>query len=151
MTRGSYALSKVLGEEMARQFSRWTGIPHIGLRFSNIMEPGRLRAVPGFWDDATLREWNLWGYVDARDVAQACRLALDAELTGAEVFIVAAADTVMNRPSLELLAEVYPDVPVQDGVGEFARCCRSTRRGSCSATRRNTPGATTSKARSVPV
>ena len=35
----SYALSKVLGEEMARQFNRWTGIPFIGLRFSNIMEP----------------------------------------------------------------------------------------------------------------
>ena len=33
----SYALSKVLGEEMARQFSRWSGIPIVGLRFSNIM------------------------------------------------------------------------------------------------------------------
>ncbi len=27
---------------------------------------------PGYWDDATLRKWNLWGYVDARDVALAC-------------------------------------------------------------------------------
>ncbi|HEY7398815.1 MAG TPA: NAD(P)-dependent oxidoreductase, partial [Gaiellaceae bacterium] len=34
----SYALSKVLGEEAARQFSRWSGIPFVGLRFSNIME-----------------------------------------------------------------------------------------------------------------
>src|SRR5437763_2399669 len=33
----SYALSKVLGEEMARQFSRWSGIPLIGLRLSNVM------------------------------------------------------------------------------------------------------------------
>jgi nucleoside-diphosphate-sugar epimerase len=28
----SYALSKVLAEEMARQFSRWSGIPFVGLR-----------------------------------------------------------------------------------------------------------------------
>jgi nucleoside-diphosphate-sugar epimerase len=115
----SYALSKLLGEEMARQFNRWTGIPYHGLRFSNIMEPDDYQRFPSFWDDATLRRWNLWGYVDARDVAQACRLALDAALPGAEVFLVAAADTVMNRPSLELMAEIYPDVPVRDGVGEF--------------------------------
>lgn len=115
----SYALSKLLGEEMARQFNRWTKIPYHGLRFSNIMEPDDYERFPSFWDDATLRRWNLWGYVDARDVAQACRLALDDELTGAEVFIVAAADTVMNWPSLELMAEVYPEVPVRSGVGEF--------------------------------
>src|SRR5579859_1182792 len=35
----SYALSKILNEEMARQMNRWSGIPFIGLRFSNIMEP----------------------------------------------------------------------------------------------------------------
>ncbi|GCE24232.1 hypothetical protein KDK_80320 [Dictyobacter kobayashii] len=29
----SYALSKVISEEMARQFSRWSGIPFVGLRF----------------------------------------------------------------------------------------------------------------------
>ena len=42
----SYALSKVLGEEMARQFHRWSGIPIVGLRFSNVMERARLRALP---------------------------------------------------------------------------------------------------------
>jgi nucleoside-diphosphate-sugar epimerase len=104
----SYALSKLLSEEMARQFNRWTGIPYVGLRFSNIMEPADYARFPTFWEDPLLRKWNLWGYVDARDVAQSCRLALGGDVTGAEVFIVAAADTVMNRPSLELLAEVYP-------------------------------------------
>jgi nucleoside-diphosphate-sugar epimerase len=115
----SYALSKLVSEEMARQFSRWTGIPYVGLRFSNVMEPHDYERFPGFWDDAQLRRWNLWGYVDARDVAQSCRLALEADLSGAEVFIVAAADTVMNRPSADLMAEVYPDVELRDGVGEF--------------------------------
>jgi nucleoside-diphosphate-sugar epimerase len=114
----SYALSKLISEEMARQFNRWTGIPYVGLRFSNIMEPRDYARFPGFQDDPNERKWNLWGYVDARDVAQSCRLALQ-EPEGAEVFIVAAADTVMNRPSRELMAEIYPGVPVHDGVDGF--------------------------------
>ena len=57
--------------------------------------------------------------VDARDVAQSCRLALTNPPAGAEVFIVAAADTVMNRPSAELLAEVFPGVELRGEVGEF--------------------------------
>ena len=115
----SYALSKVLSEEMARQFNRWSGIPFIGLRFSNIMEPQDYERFPSFSSDPQLRKWNLWGYVDARDVAQSCRLGLEAAITGAEVFIIAAADTVMNRPSRDLLAEVFPDVPLHGEVGEF--------------------------------
>ncbi len=115
----SYALSKLISEEMARQFHRRTGIPYVGLRFSNVMEPHDYAHFPGFWDDPELRRWNLWGYVDARDVAQACRLALRGDVGGAEVFIVAAADTVMNRPSAELMAEVYPDVEIRGELGEF--------------------------------
>lgn len=115
----SYALSKLLAEEMARQFNRWTGIPYVGLRFSNIMEPADYAGFPSYWEDARVRKWNLWSYVDARDVAQACRLALATDLSGAEVFIVAAADTVMNRPSRELMAEVFPEVPIEGELGEF--------------------------------
>jgi nucleoside-diphosphate-sugar epimerase len=112
----SYALSKLVGEEMAAQFSRRTGLPFVGLRFSNIMEPHDYELVPGFWDDPALRKWNLWGYVDVRDVAQSVGLALEADIVGAEVCIVAAADTVMTRPSAELMAEVYPDVPLRRSV-----------------------------------
>ncbi len=114
----SYALSKVISEEMARQFSRWSGIPFVGLRFSNIMEPEDYTRFPEYWDDPGLRKWNLWGYVDARDAAQSSRLGLEADICGAEVFIIAAADTVMNRPSLELMAEVYPGVEMRQEIGE---------------------------------
>jgi nucleoside-diphosphate-sugar epimerase len=83
------------------------------------MEPHDYERFSGFWGDAQLRRWNLWGYVDARDAAQSCRLALENDLAGAELFIVAAADTVMNRPSVDLMAEVYPDVELRNGIGEF--------------------------------
>jgi nucleoside-diphosphate-sugar epimerase len=115
--KSSYALSKVLGEEMARYFSSRFGIPIVGLRLSNVWTEPDYEAVESFQSDARLRSWNAWGYVDARDVAQACRLALEAEVRGAEVFIIAAADTVMRRPNSELVAEVFPTVPLRDGVG----------------------------------
>jgi nucleoside-diphosphate-sugar epimerase len=114
----SYALSKVLGEEMARQFSRWSGIPIVGLRFSNIMERPDYELFPSFWDDPSLRKWNLWAYVDASHVAQSVRASLEADVRGADAFVIAAADTVMRRPSRELMAEVFPGVPVADGVPE---------------------------------
>ena len=104
--------SKLAGETLATQFNRRTGIPIVALRISNIMEPDDYARFPSYWDDATLRRWNLWGYVDCRDVAQACRLGLTADVTGAEVCIVAADDTVMTRPSADLMAEVFPEVPL---------------------------------------
>jgi nucleoside-diphosphate-sugar epimerase len=112
----SYALSKVVGEELARQFHRWSGIPIIGLRLSNVMVREDYERFPGFQDDPHLRKWNLWGYVDESHVAQSVRLALEVDTPGADNFIIAAADTVMRRPSRELMAEVFPDVPIADKV-----------------------------------
>ncbi|HEU5392550.1 MAG TPA: NAD(P)-dependent oxidoreductase [Streptosporangiaceae bacterium] len=117
----TYALSKVASETIAGHIAEWSGIPFVALRFSNIMDPEWYQEFPEHQDDATKRKWNLWGYIDQRDVAQACRKALevDAEaIKGSPAFIIAAADTVMNRPSAELLAEVYPGVKLTRDVGE---------------------------------
>lgn len=119
LPESTYALSKVVGEAMAEQYARWSGIPFVGLRFSNIMEVPDYQAFPSHWPDAGARKWNLWGYIDARDIALSCRLGLEAEVSGSQNVIIAAADTVMNRPSRELMAEVFPGVPVADDLGEF--------------------------------
>jgi len=114
----AYSLSKLLSETMAQQFCRWDPeLKIIGLRFSNIMEPQDYAHFPGFDSDAGRRKWNLWGYIDARDAAQAIRKSLEAPITGAEVLIIANADTVMSRPNDELLAEVFPGVPVKTEFG----------------------------------
>jgi nucleoside-diphosphate-sugar epimerase len=118
----TYALSKVASETVAGHLAQWSGIPHIALRFSNIMAPDDYQMFPTFWDDPYARKWNLWGYIDQRDVALSCRLALEADagtVQGNPAFIIAAADTVMNRPSAELLAEVFPGVRLTRDVGEF--------------------------------
>jgi nucleoside-diphosphate-sugar epimerase len=113
----SYSLGKAVEEEMAHHFCRWNPAAKIvGLRFSNVMEPQDYAAFPSFEDDVTTRKWNAWGYIDARDGAQSVRKALEADLTGYDVFIVANADTCMTTPSAELAAAVFPDVPLKRPV-----------------------------------
>ena len=118
----TYALSKVATEAIAGHFAEWSGIPFVALRFSNIMAPADYQEFPSFWPDPRTRKWNLWGYIDERDVALSGRLALEAPreaVAGHPAFIIAAADPVMNRPSAELLAEVFPGVELRREVGEF--------------------------------
>ncbi|MGP9538471.1 NAD-dependent epimerase/dehydratase family protein [Brachybacterium sp. AOP43-C2-M15] len=113
----TYSLSKHLEEQMAIELTRWhPGLKIIALRFSNVMDEEDYEQFPSFDAEATRRKWNLWGYIDGRDGAQAVRLALEHRATGFDRFIVAAADTVMSRDNAELVAEVFPDVPVRGDI-----------------------------------
>ena len=113
----AYSLGKLLDETMAAQFCRWDpSLRIVGLRFSNVMYPEDYKAFPKFDADPKARKWNLWGYIDARDGAQAVRRSLQADFTGFEAFIIANADTVMSRSNMSLLAEVFPDVPTKGNV-----------------------------------
>ena len=118
----TYALSKIASETVAGQISEWSGIPFVALRFSNIMYPEDYKEFPSYWSNPHLRKWNLWGYVDVRDVAIACRQALTAPaeaVAGSPGLIITAADTVMNRPSTGLMAEVFPGVPFTRDIEEY--------------------------------
>ncbi|WP_256221028.1 NAD(P)-dependent oxidoreductase, partial [Microbacterium sp. AR7-10] len=112
-----YSLVKTLEEQLARELVRWhPDLSVTALRFSNVMVPEDYAEFPSFDDDAMTRKWNLWGYIDARDGAQAVERALQVAKPGFDRFIIAAADTVMSRPNAELIAEVFPDVPVTRDV-----------------------------------
>jgi nucleoside-diphosphate-sugar epimerase len=114
-----YSLVKTLEERMAVELVRWNPELSItGLRFSNVMVPEDYAEFPTFDADARQRKWNLWGYIDARDGAQAVQRALEVAPPGFETYIIAAADTVMSRPNAELVAEVFPDVPVNGEFGD---------------------------------
>jgi nucleoside-diphosphate-sugar epimerase len=114
----TYSLVKFLEEQMAGHFCRWDPkLKMVGLRFSNVMDPADYAAFPAFDADPLLRKWNLWSYIDARDGAQAVRKALEHPAFGVSVFIIANADTVMSRPNSELVAQVFPDVGLREGVG----------------------------------
>ena len=113
-----YALSKLAGEVIAEQFNRWTGVPFVALRYSNVMEEDDYTRFPGFWQEPRSRAWNLWGYVDARDVAQCTRLALERDVPGAEAFLVAAGATCMTTTNHELMTEFFPAVPLRGDIGD---------------------------------
>ena len=115
----TYSLVKTLEEEMAHHLCRWDPeLTMVGLRFSNVMELHDYARFPSFDADPMLRKWNLWGYIDARDGAQAVRRGLELDRPGAHVAIIAAADTVMSRSSASLMAEVFPGVEIRRELGE---------------------------------
>lgn len=115
----TYSLVKHLEEQMAIQLTRWDpDLSIVGLRFSNVMDPDDYEAFPSFDSDAALRKWNLWGYIDGRDGAQAVARALENGKPGFEAFIIANEDTVMSRSSASLAAEVFPNVTVTKVLGE---------------------------------
>ncbi len=110
----TYALGKHVEETMATQFVRWfPQMTIIGFRLSNVMRPEDYAAFDSWQDDPTIRQWNAWGYIDGRDGAQAVRLALEADLTGFERFIIANSDTTMRASSADLAARYFPGVPLR--------------------------------------
>ncbi|MUN08983.1 NAD-dependent epimerase/dehydratase family protein [Agromyces luteolus] len=110
----TYSLSKVLGETMAEHVSDWTGIPFIALRFSNVIDPARYDEFPGFEQDPASRLFNAFGYIDVRDAAQSVRRALEADVDGARAYVIANADSVMTRPTRDLIEEFFPGVPLKE-------------------------------------
>ena len=115
----SYSLSKVMGEELARQYCRRNKDMKIfGLRYSNIMEENDYESFRDFQEDPYIRKWNFWGYIDSRDVGQACLLALESDLKGADNFIIAADDTVMNKTNKELLDVVFPNIKIKGEISD---------------------------------
>ncbi len=113
-----YSIVKTLEEQLARELVRWhPDLSVSALRFSNVLVPDDYAGFPDFQDDPMVRKWNLWGYIDARDGAQAIDRALQHAPAGFEAYIIAAADTVMDRPNADLIAEVFPGVEVRGEPG----------------------------------
>jgi len=109
LPQSSYSLSKLMGEKMAEQYALWDPEAKIiGLRFSNVQEPQDYANFEGYQSSGHARKFNLWTYIDARDGAQAIRLALEAKLKGAHVFGIANTNSLMRKSNDALLDEVFP-------------------------------------------
>jgi nucleoside-diphosphate-sugar epimerase len=112
LPNSTYSMAKLLEEQMALTFCRWDPALSItAMRFSNVMVEADYAGFEAWQDDPFLRKWNAWGYIDARDAAEAIRLALEVRGPGFERYIIANADTVMRTPSRELAEAVFPGVP----------------------------------------
>lgn len=110
-----YGLSKLVCEQICQSYSARYGMQTICLRAPWIWLPEESQRA--FYRTLVTEhaEWtkNLWAFVDARDVAMAHRLALEAELdTRHQAFFITAQDNWTGRDSRDLLASHYPDVPI---------------------------------------
>jgi nucleoside-diphosphate-sugar epimerase len=123
-----YALSKSLGEQMAEAFTRRADMTIISLRFPWIHTPQTFREqLAPLWDDPAAGASNLWSYIDARDAAQACQLALEADLSGHQPFFVAASNTFMKTPTADLVRQCYPDTEIRPGLAVNASLLDSSK------------------------
>lgn len=114
----SYALAKQLGEQMADSFARWhPEMSILSLRLSNVFSLQDYDHLSTIQAKPLHRKMNLWSYVDAEDAGEACRLAVETNLPGHHRMIVAAADTLIDQPSAELMAEFFPEVPLRELSG----------------------------------
>jgi nucleoside-diphosphate-sugar epimerase len=104
-----YGLSKQVGEAICAAACRRAGISVVSLRIMNVIHPEGYGALP--WPAPTRERpvrFVMWPYVDARDVARACRLALEADVSGHEPVYLAARDTRFDAPTAHLLSELAP-------------------------------------------
>ncbi|GAB7340267.1 hypothetical protein MBLNU457_6729t1 [Dothideomycetes sp. NU457] len=107
----AYSLSKLMGETMAEQYTRWDPeLKIISLRFSNVMLPQEYATFDAWQDDPKARYWNCWGYIDARDGAQSVSLSLASKNKGHHQYLIAAPDTCMKKSNDELVAAAFPGV-----------------------------------------
>jgi len=134
LPQNSYAMSKAICEELAAYMNTLYAVPFIGLRLSNVLytckaHPANYESIPGYWDDPSSRKFNLWAYIDARDSARCARMALESDITNAENFIVAAADTIMRQSNRELIDAVFPGLEIDSGLGDHESMISSKKAG----------------------
>ncbi len=106
--RDPYGLSKLLGEQTLRAFVREGGLAVTCLRYCWVWPPDAYPSVADMAKDPGGLAPQLWGYVDARDVGQAVRLACEQVAEGFHVVPISAADTASPLPSLELVSRYLP-------------------------------------------
>jgi nucleoside-diphosphate-sugar epimerase len=115
----AYGLSKIVNEETAKMIHRRTGMQVVSFRLGNVISPEMYKNFPSFINDSSQRDRILWSYIDTRDAAAACRLAVEAEGLGAEALNLASDDTSMAIPSRELMKAEFPEVPFKKEIGEY--------------------------------
>lgn len=100
-----YGASKVLLENLARDFWRWSNMSIAGFRLTRIIydTPEGKDKLKRFANTQSLGADCLWSYIDARDVATACQAWIESDVEGAEVFNLGADNVHVEVPTRQLL------------------------------------------------
>lgn len=113
-----YGISKLVGEKLCDAFAQKSDMRIASLRFAGIATETLYPVLTERRKDPLCRGTGaLWSYIDVRDAASACRLALEADFRGHEAFNICAPLTMMASPTDELIKKYLPEVKrIQHGL-----------------------------------
>ena len=113
-----YGLTKQVGEDIGRMIARNSDTTVVSLRFTNVALPEVQADFP--WPAPTPENpltLVMWAYADARDVAEAHVLSVDAEIEEYEAFMLAQPSSRFAEPTIDLVKRNFGDrVEVRDGL-----------------------------------
>ena len=108
-----YGMTKAVGEKLCDALSQKSAMQIASLRFSGIYTEEHRAMLAQRKNNPLIRGTGaLWSYIDVRDAARACRLALEADVSGHQTFNICAPDTIMDTPTTELAEKYLPHVKV---------------------------------------
>jgi nucleoside-diphosphate-sugar epimerase len=109
-----YALSKVFGEQLCDAAVRRSDLRCVSIRPTWVQDAASYaRNLGPLLRDRSAASATGWAYVDADDLAEAIRLAVDSDLPGHEVIYVAAPDTIGGRDLHEAWRAAYPSAQTE--------------------------------------
>lgn len=120
-----YAIAKHFGEQLMDAAVRRSDLTGVSIRPSWVQWEGNYarNLSPALRDPEGTPSASLWAYIDAYDLADALRLAAEADTPGHEVAYIASPDNQTNRPLAELLRHHHGDaielrdLPREDASG----------------------------------
>jgi len=124
-----YGLSKVLGEQIADSIvSVHKQMTVSSLRFPGVNFDLSYESFRERWRKPATRASGFWTYIDARDAATTCRLALEASFAGHQVFIASAPMNCMIQPTSPLVKAYLPKgAKIKKVSGTHWSCVDSTK------------------------
>jgi len=104
-----YGLSKVAAEGIARSYTDKCEMETVLIRAPWIVSPQELDALRAAGGRPPT-QFGTWHYIDARDLAIACRLAVERPIKGCEVIFVGSGESTVAEPLCTLLPRLMPAI-----------------------------------------
>jgi nucleoside-diphosphate-sugar epimerase len=105
-----YAESKIAGESAAEYFSDKYGMSIGSFRFMGVRLPSQISAdIENIVQNPAAGRWLMWTRTDARDAAEACRLAVEAKALETGPYNITGAKTVLNTDTADLVQAHFGD------------------------------------------
>jgi nucleoside-diphosphate-sugar epimerase len=105
----AYGVSKLASEVIIRSFTDKGGPNTLILRPPRIVSPEELEALRAS-DGIKPSRFGLFHYIDARDLAEFCRLAIERPLSGCHALFVGTGESLVREPLCTLLPRLMPSI-----------------------------------------